>query len=528
MLTRLRQARTVLAAILLAVLSLGFATPALAEAEPTYDPNDAMLTKVIVAPADTDASGDSYVFHFAGGGTVTESGDTLFSDGVEQDGATIKVGDEVPSIPDVTLSGIQLSDINTLSNGQTAQAVVQISIKDILNNVKFPHAGVYTYVVTEKSANTALPNGVYINASKAEYILRIRVENAKIGTSSELGNTELIVKEVTVEQTRNDNGDPVSHEKVDPTYPKTNDNGKITETAAGVVPETDKVAGDARGRDVPGFTFANEYIKGGSFQVKKLYDGEHSDRTKYSTIELVVYSAAAANPNAHGCVLTYVIDGKGKDMTENNQDSDGERRKLNGVFSNISQTNDYMATFDDKGWAYIKAELKEDSVIRVTGEFGPYNPEYEDEAPNGKDRRMTLSTSGLIDGQTYYVIEREPGDYVPTGYEYVGEDNNADPRKDATSMKQTSKLDAAMTDPTDPIPDNDPSYTQKTLEADALLVEGRASGSATTVFVVNKIDENKVSPTGILINNLPYILMVGGPLAIFALMFVGRRRRRAA
>ena len=44
---------------LLFMLCLGFATPALAEGEPTYAPSDAKLTAVIVAPVGTDASQDS-------------------------------------------------------------------------------------------------------------------------------------------------------------------------------------------------------------------------------------------------------------------------------------------------------------------------------------------------------------------------------------------------------------------------------------------------------------------------------------
>lgn len=529
MFEKLRRRGAIAVALALALAGLG-AAPALAD-EPTYAPDTVKLTKVIDAPENTDASNDTYVFHFAGGGEVAEEGDKLLSDGVEQDAATIKKDDVVPTIPDVKLNGTALTNTNSLSNGQLSQAVVQKSLGSIIdeNHVVFPHAGVYTYEVTEKSATTKLGNGMYINASRAQYILRIRVENAKTTTNSVLTNRELTVANVTVEQKKDDDGHDVPRAtKVDPTYPTTTDAGKINETAAGVTPDADSLAGDARGREVPGFTFANEYIKGGSFQVKKLYDGAYSDRTNYTSVELVVYSAAAANPNSHGCVLTYVIEGEGIDTTQNNQDSDGERLKLNGVFQDIPQVNHYMAKFNDKGWCYVSADLKEDSVIRITGEFGPYNPEYAAEAPNGQDRRMTLSTNGLLQGQTYYVIERYPGVYEPTGYEYVGEDASADPRKDATGMTKTDKLDSDITDPTDPIPDDQPGYTQATIKKDALVAQGSATGSATTFFVVNKIDESKVSPTGIFIDNLPYILMIGVPLVVFAGMFVARRRGSAA
>ena len=534
MFERLRRGGAVAAALALAIAGFG-TVPALAEGEATYDPQDALLTKVIDAPAGTDASQDAYVFHFAGGGEVTESGDKLFSDGVEQDGSTIKADDTVPTIPDATLNGIPFTDGNTLSNGQTSQAVVQISIKKILEDggVEFPHAGVYTYVVTEQSSSTAMTDGTYINPSQAQYKLRIRVINSKTATSSTLRNRDLTVNEVTVEQIKDDNGNDKPG-KVDPTYPKA-DNGKITHTAADESPANGKLAGDDRGRNVGGFTFANEYIKGGSFQVKKLYDGAHSDRTKYSLVELTVYSAAATNADAQGACLTYRIEGDGIDETEYNQDDNGEHRKLNGVRSDISQNNDYMATFNDQGWVTIKAQLKEDSVIRITGEFGPYNVDYENDPTNPDgNRRKILSTSGLLQGQTYYVIERYPGDYRPTGYVYVGEDASADPRIDNSGMTRFLGVsdDGEIEDPTDFIPkeyENNPdAYHKRTIAPFSLLVQGEATGSATTVFVVNTIDENKVSPTGIFIDNLPYILMVGVPLVVFAGMFVARRRGSAA
>jgi hypothetical protein len=197
-------------------------------------------------------------------------------------------------------------------------------------------------------------------------------------------------------------------------------------------------------------------------------------------------------------------------------DEYGDHKRLNGIEQDIPQVRHAMAEFSTDGWAIVTANLKEDSLIRVTGEFGPYNPSYAQESPNGKDRRMTLTTSGLLVGQQYYVIESAPGSYEPTGYVYLGEGTNPDPRTNSTGMTATQKLATATTNPTP----SDPS----TLPAGALLVEEDATGTATTVFVVNKIDESRVSPTGIIINNLPYILMATVPLGIFAAMFVAKRR----
>jgi hypothetical protein len=387
-------------------------------------------------------------------------------------------------------------------------------------------------VVTEKSATTALTNGTYINASKAEYILRIRVKNTKTGGQSQSNNKELTIEGVTVEQTKDDDGNDTTG-KVNPTYPTVKNGNMIDKTAQNESPGENTLAGDARGRNVNGFTFANQYVKGGAFQVKKLYDGAYSDRTKYTQVELVIYSAAAAMSDQHGMVVTYRIEGEGIDTTENNQDSDGEHTKLNGIYDDkVTQVSDYMQKFDDSGWCYIKADLKEGSSIRITGEFGPYDATYADQAPNGKDRRETLSTTGLLQGQTFYVIERYPGDYAPTGYVYVGENSEADPRKNKDGMTETTALTQAMTDPTDIVPDtyvnNPDDYQRAKLQPGALLVQGTATGSATTVFVVNTIDEDKVSLTGIFIDNLPYILMVGIPIAVFAVLFANRLRNNVA
>ena len=227
-----------------------------------------------------------------------------------------------------------------------------------------------------------------------------------------------------------------------------------------------------------------------SFLVRKLFDGEHHGTNTYSTVELTVYSEVAKNPNARGSCLTYVIEGGGIDCTAN-VDENGQHAKLNGVYG-IEQANHSMAVFNDAGWAYIKADLKENSTIRVTGTFGPYHPEYAAEAPNGMDRRMTLSTTGLLQSQTFYVIERDPGYFYggPTGYVYTGDDEASDPRVDTTGMTQTDPLDADIPDETDYPPpeyDNNPgAYTRATLPAGALFLKDVATSDPTTVFVVNE------------------------------------------
>ena len=507
---------------LLFMLCLGFATPALAEGEPTYSPSDAKLTAVIVAPVGTDASRDQYVFHFDGGGSVTagaqeETGKIpVYSDGVEQDNATIKAGDVVPAIGDengnVTLTGIELTDTNSLTNGDLGQTVVQTPLSGILNGVTFPHAGIYTYEVTQTSA-TSDSGTAYVARSQAKYCLRIWVKNAKIKGNSELGDTSLAIDYVTVQRLLKDDGTekveeingenkPV-YEKVNPTNPTANAQGKITG-----ISDANKLAGDESGHNVPGFTFANEYFTIGPFQVKKLYDGDHSDRTRYSTVELAVKSSV--NPNASGGAITYTIEGEGRDLTENSEAYNEQVKKV---------------SFGTNGWCYIKADLKEGSSIRITGELDSDG--------------TVLSSNGLFRGQAYYVLENDPYDYRPTGYVYMGTSpDTVDPRKD---YKENNPLWYKQDNVNNDLYDNValPDGTSKNLSIYALFIASSKEGNTVTttgrnttgndtIFIVNTLDEAKVSATGIFVDNLPYILMIGVPLVVFAGMFVARRRGNAA
>ena len=513
-----------LVAVLTTALGLGFATPALADETLYAELSNAYLTKVIDAPLGTNATGDVYVFHFAGGGEVTEKNDNtdqgpipIYSDGVKQDVTTLSVHDVVPTIPDVTLKGANITADNSQSKGKYQRSIVQKPLSEILVNIKWPHAGVYTYDVTESSASTKL-NEYYINASKAQYLLRVRVKNAHTGENSVLNDTQTIIEGVTVEQLKKNNGEALdSGVKVNPTYPQkeANSNKVAAEGDASV----DNWHEIEEGK-LPGFTFTNTYVHGGSFTVKKLYDGAFSDRTKLSTVELKIYSEAAVkstNENPIRCV-SYVVENGGVDLTKNNMDSQGEHARLNGVYD-VAQANHSMAMFDEDGWCYITAGLKEGSCIRITGEYGEYSPDYEKVAPNHKDRRRTFCATGLLDGHKYYVEERNLGHYRPTGYVYIGTNASADPRKDDTGMTRKNHVGDS------PINDKD---GNELFAAWDLSVEGTTEGSATTVFVVNVLDENKVSVTGVLIDNLPYILMVGIPVAVFTAMFVAKLRENAA
>ena len=514
MFEKIKRGGVALASIALAAAALGFATPALAVTNGT-GPKDAYLTKVIDGAQGTDASGDTYTFHFAGSGTVAADGDTgVLMSGAEgeevvQD-STLKVGDEVPQIADLVLKGKNFTDGNTITGGQVAQAVSRASLAYILGEdeatctdsasenrtkVVFPHAGVYTYRVTE-SAYLATGTGVYVVKSNASYLLRITVKNGTNGTE---------VDTVTVEKEKNDEGDEPDADdpngnKVDPTKPEVNDDGRITgEFASNDITTAKPIAGDDRGRDVNGFTFANEYVKGGQLVVEKSVQGTYGDKTKKFSVTLTILDSSAPA----GSCITYTVSG-GEDTTDG-------AKTLDGVENNTSR----CVAFAGGGQALeITANLKDGGKITVTGLYGTLQPA--DEAHNNQPYRNRL-TEGLKATTQYKVDEtlegQEASQYTPYGFVYP----TSNPT-DGTSF----------TWPTDGTNANFSAGKGTNLSVDGTasdaVVQTVVSNDGAYVYIVNVFDDNSVTPTGIIINNLPYVLMIGIPVAVFVGMFVSKRR----
>jgi hypothetical protein len=145
------------------------------------------------------------------------------------------------------------------------------------------------------------------------------------------------------------------------------------------------------------------------------------------------------------------------------------------------------------------------------------------------------------------VLENNPYDYRPTGYVYGGSDSYTDdegktvyidPRTDYDDANGLwYKQDNVDNDPQDGValPDGKTInlsiyalFIASSKDGTRVTVTGRNTTGNDTIFVVDKLDEAKVSATGIFVDNLPYILMIGVPLVVFAGMFVARRRGNAA
>lgn len=484
MFTALKRGWVTTACALFASAILGIATPALGadETYKTADLADAHLTKVINAPSTlAEVSGDSYTFSFDGT--------------VEQD-ATVAAKD-VPNIASVTVEGV-----GTLEG--TNQVGIVVPLKYILgvpgtatpahvigttarDEVVFPHAGIYTYRVTESSfsnAGTSTKERTNLNPSCAAYLLRITVSNDQTSGKP-------VIEYLTVERIKNDEGTDVEG-KVDSTKPIVDPDGRVDPG------QKEGPAGDARGRDVDGFTFANEYVNGDVLIVKKQVEGKYADLTKAFDVTLTVTDPASPSDE---CSITYIIEGAdGKPVTDASRYTNA---KATGAAQFKFRKNGPTDTNEDEWYvnfsgpnATIKAQLKTGESIIVTGLYG-----FIAEDSSGR-RYVDRLTEGLKATTKYTVVETLEG-------------------TDATNYKGLGKTYSSKKPAVD-----DSNLVASNLPASNIT--GEVFNDGAYVLITNTFQDSKVTPTGIFIDNLPYVLMVGVPLAVFALMFMRRRREGLA
>lgn len=516
--------KVALASALLAS-SLGIATPALAAPPTLTSPEDAKLTKVIKAdPSITiyknDSDRDTYTFQFAGGGTV---GADHTSGGVLQDSVTIKENDEIPVIPNQTLEGINVpkgTAGGTIPEGNQ-QAIVQITIADILNggtpnstqdDIRFPHAGVYTYKVTEPTTSNKA-SGAYIIRSQAEYTMRLYVTNDETTGQPK-------VTGVTVQRDKDDNGDDYTPggtggdnsdnaKKMDPTYPKDTDNPKDNvindEIPDAVETETGKtedptLKGDSEGRNVYGFTFTNEYVKGGRFIIQKVTKGDYADKSKLFDVNVELFDVGANGRS--GIKVAYTVDdGNGNAVEKSATFGKDYTTDEQGV-DNTGQFKDAIVRF--------KAQISDTGKISIN---------------SITDINGQVIQEGLNAGTTVTVTETGVNEYTASGYYWnkntdtvaptatKGQDGKytADPADAGVTKAFTQSAEGAGVTVGSNNPNDDNNHITTTVDGGY-------------VYLLNIYDDTAVTPTGILINNLPYVLMVGIPVVAFAVMFVNKRR----
>ena len=305
--------------------------------------------------------------------------------------------------PDITDAEIIYTSADKDSDVQNGLAEIQKSTGNILENVTFPHAGIFTYTVTENGTDD---EGYGMNYSEASYRMNVYVKNNEAGTG-------VYVYSVEIRKTTNDDGTDAGNTKVeDPT------------------PDSGEGAG---------MLFTNVYTSGGgstdpdadALTISKTVAGEYGDKTKDFTFSVTLNKAATVS----GATATY----QGK----------------------------------------IGAE---------TIDFTTGTPE-EIQLHDGE----SLVFEDLPAGTTYTVAETGAEGYTPS----------------ASVVENGGE--AVVTNGT---------------EGQNLSVENKlvGTGANSTAFTNTYDVAGDITPTGIIINNLPFILLIVVAAAGIAFYVVSRRR----
>lgn len=497
MLGKYRKKWAAIACSLLTALSLGMPAVALAEDGDieAKSVSEAHLTKVLNAPigdsGHTYAENDEFTFTF----TAIKG---------RENPAVVAVED-CPVIKPLVLRGVDM-EIGTVENpgsaldgGTFGQSVSSATFAYILGmegaeppypdaqpvserTVTFPHAGEYTYQVVESGSSVKID---YTSIdSKASYIVRIIVKNGDDG--------KLVPSLVLADSEKDDFGKDRTG-KVDVSLPELSDTKDTIKT------DDNKAVGE-QGCNVPGLTFANQYISGGNFVIEKIVEGDYGDKTKWYEYELIITDDMALPDSA----ITYTISSsKGEMISEDS-----------GMLDNVMSEGPYncFKFGEDQHELHIKFKLKDGGKFTINGVWGtvasePIEGQGTDETPDYRKKWAT----GLNANTEFTLIEKGETNYTAKAYVY-GKANVTPPTFDGN--KDTT------VDPED-------IDTETGNKNEGVSITSKAGTDGTHVFVVNKFDDSAVSLTGIFINNLPYILMIGVPLVVFAVMFARRRRASA-
>ncbi|MDO4797166.1 MAG: hypothetical protein Q4A01_04000 [Coriobacteriales bacterium] len=500
MMLRLHKRGAALLAVILAVVGLGFITPALGTEEGGTTGRSAaletpvaqaMLTKVVDGPANFNIGGDSYTFSFTQKLQTSQNGNEVLVDLDANSDEKAPIAPYTINNESNTILTLNTSNSTGNSRGDAshAQTAIQVPLSSILGSVTFPHAGIFIYEVKESSTSCSTP-GVNISQSAATYIMRVYVKNeSSTGSGDSTSTTTQVADIVTIEKTYDEDGNPLTTPtKVDPTYPQVSTAGvysQITQETANKPITGNELAGGERGRDVYGFTFANEYVGGGPVTISKSITGKYANKKQKFPVTITIKDNVAPA----GSCISYNVDG-GTDTTNN-----GHPTKLTEVDSNDT---DFMVVFDSSKTVTISAELADGDTINITGLYGWYNAsETYENVPGTMDHRKKF-TDGLKQGTSCTVVESDFGDYAASAVVEYKESTTSETKTDTVTNYDNASFNFSPT----------------------IGAEG------STIVITNNLADEYPDRTGIIINNLPYVLMVGVPLVVFALLFVAKRRSR--
>ena len=464
--------------------------------------DNAYLTKVLSlkegVEVKSDDAADTYEFTFVGSGTV---GENLVSGGVKQT-PPLQQGDVVPVLGNsgvVTLSAASVDTRNAASHklGEDNNSYVYVirkSLKDVVKDqgVTFSKPGIYTYRVRETGINKIVTdNTIGVTQSQASYLMKVSVIYDEATQTNVPINIDVVKEADDAGETDGDTVYPQNKNKVDPSYPRVSDSDATlidTTTSPENISETD-LAPDNRGRNVYGFTFANEYVIGMAFNVKKEITGDFGDRAKTFQISVTLSDESAPD----NCRYVYQVFSKSRN---GNEDVWTQGQRKAAYFQNKSAT--------------ITEELKDGDYISIVGLQGFYESEPSKTDDISEDDLQSTYTGrawfgdGVIPNTPYTVEEGAYENYKAAVYTF--DDGDAKTITHTTTGHNSHLFKSAAVNT---------KITASNLKTDS---------ADKTVIVLNTFDDSSTSFTGIVINNMPYILIVGVALALLGVKLVSRVR----
>jgi len=340
---------------------------------------------------------------------------------------------------------------------------------DTLTGSDFPHAGEYVYTITETadSSNTA------VKYSTAKYQVHIFVAN-------------IATKDTDYNGIKDANGaDGLYIAAISAARMTTTDDYNATETGA-TVTKVNTTTGNGYNGTGNALDFQNMYVKYSKLKLAKRVSGAYADQSKYFTFNAKIdLPATGVIRNAAGEIVTtqykaYVYDANGKVAAANNNGNAVEYTFENGTAQDVLLKHGQYLLFENA-----------------------------DKTPN------------LPVGTTYTAKETGVTDYIPSAsvtYSKVSATGTQDDTDKTAALGNTS---ATKGGDLTVIEYTEAGYAASPKTVDHTLV-GEGLGNATEFLNTFK----SVTPTGIIIDNMPYILMI--LLAGAGLFFIlaGKRRRK--
>lgn len=367
----------------------------------------AAITKMLQMPEGTTTPTANFIFKIA---KKSVDGSTAASDLAA-----------MPEITDKTVS-FTAADAGTATNGLKS---IPKETPDILSGITWPHAGVYTYTVTENINTYTTQTGETMAYSGGRYDLTVYVEN-------DIGGLFIGAMSTTI--TAADNSSQTVGDKVNPTP-----------------------GGSGAAGDYSKLIFTNTFVKNtgstppgtnNALSISNTVAGKYSNQTKYFDYNLTVTQAATL-PNTT-TYKVYVVDGS-------------------TVLATIPAAN-YTGTKQNDG-TYDYIEVTAGMPVTASLKHG---------------QRLSISEAAV--GTIYVIVEAAIVNYTPEVSIVVG---------NGTPVVLNGTLNTSLS------------------TGARMIGEGTNSADFTNTYDIT------INPTGISLNNLPFIMMIilaAGVLITFAVV----------